>query len=258
MSEILEFAKDLARRAGKHAMERRKMLGSTEVMYKGDNPTDLVTVVDRETEDLIVRAIGEFRPGDGIFGEETGKSHMDARAVWTIDPIDGTTNFVHDYPFYSVSIGFSVDGVREVGVVYCPRLDELFWAERGGGAWLNGERLRVSRETNFQLALLATGFACVRARMRPDNLDRLPTIFRASQEVRRSGSAAMDLCYVAAGRLEGYWESCLGAYDVAAGALVVTEAGGTVTDYVGGGEFPEKGVAATNGLLHEKLPSFLK
>ena len=170
-----------------------------------------------------------------------------------IDPIDGTVNFIHGFPYYSISIALQKQGKTVAGVVYSPRLNELYAAAAGHGAALNGQPLRVSGCAALADSLLATGFACVRAGIRPDNLELLPGIVRQIQGIRRNGSAALDLCNVAAGRFDGYWEFCLNLYDVAAGALILQEAGGRVTDLASRNRWPEAGICATNGLIHAEL-----
>ena len=251
-----KFIEEIAREAGRIAVEGGRHLTSGQIHVKA-TPTDMVTEIDRRVEEFLVEAIRRRYPEHGIFGEETGRTAGDSDWCWVIDPIDGTTSFIHGFPYYSISIACRKAGRTEAGVVYAPRLGELFSAERGGGARLNGEAIHVSACTELKSALMATGFACVRAGIRPDNLDLMPELVRSIQGVRRCGSAALDLCNVAAGRFDGYWEWGLQLYDIAAGALILEEAGGRITDYAGGAEYPEKGVAATNGLLQEKLLPFL-
>lgn len=250
------FIEEIAREAGRIAVEGGRHLSAGQIHTKG-SPTDMVTEIDRRVEEFLVEAIRRRYPDHGIFGEETGVSGGGSSWRWVIDPIDGTTSFIHGFPYYSISIACQREGRVEAGVVYAPRLGELFSAERGQGAVLNGEAIHVSACTEMKSALMATGFACVRAGVRPDNLDLMPELVRSIQGVRRCGSAALDLCNVAAGRFDGYWEWGLQLYDIAAGALILEEAGGAITDYSGGAEYPEKGVAATNGLLQEKLLPFL-
>lgn len=253
---MLEFIEKIAREAGRIAVEGGTHLTAGQIHAKG-TPTDMVTEIDRRVEEFLVDAIRRRYPEHCIFGEETGRTAGSSTWCWVIDPIDGTTSFIHGFPYYSISIACRKEGRTEAGVVYAPRLGELFRAERGGGARLNGEAIHVSACTELKSALMATGFACVRAGVRPDNLDLMPELVRSIQGVRRCGSAALDLCNVAAGRFDGYWEWGLQLYDIAAGALILEEAGGRITDYSGGAEYPEKGVAATNGLLQEKLLPFL-
>ena len=253
---MLEFIEKIAREAGRIAVEGGTHLTAGQIHAKG-TPTDMVTEIDRRVEEFLVDAIRRRYPEHGIFGEETGRTAGSSTWCWVIDPIDGTTSFIHGFPYYSISIACRKEGRTEAGVVYAPRLGELFRAERGRGAQLNGDTIHVSDCAELKSALMATGFACVRAGVRPDNLDLMPELVRSIQGVRRCGSAALDLCNVAAGRFDGYWEWGLQLYDIAAGALILEEAGGRITDYSGGAESPETGVAATNGLLQEKLLPFL-
>ena len=253
---MLEFIEKIAREAGRIAVEGGTHLTAGQIHAKG-TPTDMVTEIDRRVEEFLVDAIRRRYPEHGIFGEETGRTAGSSTWCWVIDPIDGTTSFIHGFPYYSISIACRKEGRTEAGVVYAPRLGELFRAERGRGAQLNGDTIHVSDCAELKSALMATGFACVRAGVRPDNLDLMPELVRSIQGVRRCGSAALDLCNVAAGRFDGYWEWGLQLYDIAAGALILEEAGGRITDYSGGAEYPETGVAATNGLLQEKLLPFL-
>lgn len=251
-----DFIEEIAREAGGIAIEGGRHLSAGQIHTKA-TPTDMVTEIDRKVEEFLVEAIRKRYPGHGIFGEETGVTGGTSAWRWVIDPIDGTTSFIHGFPYYSISIACQKENRTVAGVVYAPRLGELFSAERGKGARLNGEAIHVSACTELKGALLATGFACVRAGIRPDNLDLMPELVRSIQGMRRCGSAALDLCNVAAGRFDGYWERELQLYDIAAGALILEEAGGRITDYSGGAAYPEKGVAATNGLLHDKLLPFL-
>ena len=249
---MLEFIKQLAVEAGKRVLAGGARLTAADIRAK-ENPADMVTVVDREVEAFIRGEIEKAYPDHGIYGEETGRAREGAEFRWLIDPIDGTTGFIHGFPYYSVSIALLHRGRREAGVVFAPALCELFAAEQGGGATLNGRPIHVSDCTEMRNALLATGFGCVRARRKPDNFDYLPAITRSVQDIRRCGSAALDLCNVAAGRFDGYWEFALQPYDIAAGTLILEEAGGVVSDIAGGGNWPERGFVATNGELHRAL-----
>jgi len=246
----------IAREAG--ALQRARYETELEIASKS-RPIDLVTEVDRACEALIVEMLRRERPGDDLLAEEGGL-HADtgARWRWIVDPLDGTVNFAHGYPCFCVSIGVERDGERRVGVVYDPLRDELFEAVRGGGARRNGRAIRVSSEDRVQRALLATGFAYDVHDSPEDNLDRLARAVKRAGGVRRDGSAAIDLCYVACGRFDGYWELKLHPWDVAAGILIVEEAGGRVTD-LAGGPAPATGreILASNGVLHEDLLALL-
>lgn len=252
LAELLELARDLAMRAG--AIQRERYETEFEIDTKSAT-IDLVTEVDRACEALIVDGIQSARANDAILAEEGhGADEGDAAIRWIIDPLDGTTNFAHGFPRFCVSIGIEQEGERVVGVVYDPLLDERFEAVRGEGAWLGARRLAVSRETELGRALVATGFAYDVHRSDDDNLDRFRSVVKAARGIRRDGSAALDLCYVAAGRLDAYWELKLHPWDVAAGFLIVEEAGGQISDFQNGpADRTGREVVATNGPLHAPL-----
>jgi len=249
---VLELAASLARAAG--AIQRERYATDFEIRTKSA-AVDLVTDVDETCEALIVSALLSERPGDAILAEEGGETDRDGASWrWIIDPLDGTTNYAHGYPRFCVSIGVEFEGVRTVGVVYDPLMDELFHAVGGRGAYLNGRPIRVSEETALDRSLLATGFAYDRRRSVRDNLDEFAALLKAARALRRDGSAALDLCYVAAGRLDGYWEFKLAPWDVAAGYLIVEEAGGRCSA-ASAGPAPASGseVVASNGLIHQAM-----
>jgi myo-inositol-1(or 4)-monophosphatase len=216
---------------------------------------DLVTEVDLAVEEMFRELIGQRFPGHDILGEELGgSSTVPAGPCWVFDPIDGTTNFAHGLPIFCASLALEIDGVPEVAAVYDPTRRELFTAERGAGAFLNGLPIKVSARADIVEAMLVTGFPYdVHTRV-----EEIVGLFGAfvgkARAVRRLGSAAIDLCYVAAGRMDGFWESDLKAWDIAGGALVVSEAGGTVSG-MAGEPFSSRGrhVLASNGLLHEQM-----
>jgi myo-inositol-1(or 4)-monophosphatase len=252
----LSRARDVAVEAARSAGEllRRRIDSIREVRHK--SAVDLVTDVDLQSErEVCARLLAAF-PRHTILGEEGGaraQAGSDPRFRWLVDPLDGTTNYAHGFPFFCVSIGLEVQGELTLGVVYAPSLDELFVAERGRGATLNGQPIHVSDTDALGEALLATGFPYERGLL-PRALRSFEALCLTSQAVRRAGSAALDLCYVACGRLDGYWEHHVKPWDLAAGALLVTEAGGTVSRVdassfaVDGGE-----VLASNGALHPAL-----
>ena len=249
---VLDLAVRLARAAG--AIQRERYETRIEVHAK-TTPINLVTEVDHVCEKLVVEGIAAERPDDAVLAEEGGgRDRDDAPWRWVIDPLDGTTNYAHGYPRFCVSIGVEHRSHATVGVVYDPLLDELYGAVRGRGAWLNGRRLRVSRTASLGEALLATGFAYDVRRSAVDNLDHFAALVKRSRAVRRDGSAALDLCYVAAGRFDGYWELKLHPWDVAAGLLIVEEAQGRTSD-LRGGPAPRSGreVLASNGVIHDEL-----
>ena len=252
MSEVLELMKTTARIAGKIALERRKNFSASQVHTKA-TPADLVTDVDRELEKFIIAKLKAATPDYGFYGEEYGKVNEDAEWCYCIDPIDGTTNFVHGSVVFTVSIALLHRGEFYAGAVYAPQLDELYYAEKDQGAFLNGQRIHASGCTSLAQALCSTGFACIRARAEENNLKHFVKILPKLQGIRRTGSAAFDLCQVAAGRCDGYWEFCLQPYDIAAGALIALEAGALFTDAEGGNAYPGKGIICAAPGIHGLL-----
>jgi myo-inositol-1(or 4)-monophosphatase len=249
LTRLLAFATRIAREAG--AIQRASYEAVQRIDSKSQ-PNDLVTEVDRACEAYLVGEIERERPRDAILAEEGGGTdHAGATYRWVIDPLDGTTNYAHGYPRFAVSIGVEREGAQVIGVVYDPLLDELYHALLGGGAQRNGRRISVSRETELRRALVSTGFAYDKAISEDDNTREFRAFLKQAREVRRDGSAALDLCYVAGGRFDAYWEFKLSPWDVAAGTLLVTEAGGRVTDTQGGGAYRSgRAVLASNGALH--------
>jgi len=257
VTAALDLATRLAREAG--AIQREHYERDFKIQTKGTS-TNLVTEVDHACEELIVGTIERERPGDGVLAEEGSGTEIEgAEWCWIVDPLDGTTNYAHGYPRFCVSIGIERNGERVAGAIYDPLLDELFQAHRGGGAFLNGRPLRVSSETRIEHALAATGFAYDVHKSEDDNLSNFARMIKATRAVRRDGSAALDLCYVAAGRFDSFWEFKLHAWDVAAGIVIVEEAGGRCTD-AKGGPAPRSGreVIASNEVLHEQILTLLE
>ena len=255
-ADVLALAERLARAAGR--VQRERYETGVRISTKSA-PIDLVTEVDHACEALIVEALRTERPGDAVLAEEGGGQDCAGAAWrWIIDPLDGTTNYAHGYPRFCVSIGVEHQGVRGVGVVYDPLLEELYTAVRGKGAFLNGRRLRVSQEQELGRALIATGFAYDVRQSADDNLDHFGAFVKRARAVRRDGSAALDLCYLAAGRFDGFWELQLHPWDVAAGFLIVEEAGGLVSDLAGGPP-PRSGrdTVASNGRIHAAMLALL-
>lgn len=257
------FAEEAARAAGEILLRHgRDGDGRARSTSKGVR-RELVTEADRAAEAELVRRIQASFPDHGILAEEgvatpTGEASNDSDFLWILDPLDGTTNFVHGFPFYCVSMGLAWRGEPVVGVVHAPALGDggtTFAAHRGGGATQDGRTLKVSRTESVADALLVTGFSYVRNEPgRDDNTGRLRRALLACRDLRRFGSAELDLCMTATGQNDGYWELYLAPYDVAAGAVIVAEAGGTVTDLDGAGDWLCGGqVLATNGLLHAEL-----
>lgn len=219
---------------------------------------DLVTDVDLEVEQMVRAIVGERFPHHDVLGEEMGQSGRGASCRWVMDPLDGTTNYAHGIPIFCSTIALEIDGVPSVGAVFDPNRRELFTAERGVGAWLNGEPIRVSAAATLSDSVLVTGFPYdIRDRMR-EILEPFAAFLREARAVRRLGSAAIDLCWVASGRLDGFWEQGLHAWDTMAGALLVQEAGGRVSALDGGPWDPHGGrVLASNGHLHEAMVKVL-
>ncbi len=221
---------------------------------------DLVTEIDRRSEEHLLKAIRGRYPDDHIVAEESGVIQGNNGHVWHIDPLDGTVNYAHGIPFFAVSLGYVEDDQIILGVVYDPVRDECFTAQRGRGAHLNGQPLKVSTADELIQSLLVTGFPYDIRERQDNNLGHYSDFSLRSQGVRRLGSAALDLCYVAAGRFEGFWEVQIESYDIAAGALIVEEAGGKVTDVRGGPDFlrPPCSILATNGRLHQVMLDVLE
>jgi myo-inositol-1(or 4)-monophosphatase len=228
--------------------------------YKGD--VDLVTEADRASERLITERLSAAFPGHGIYGEEGVRQRIDSEYRWYVDPLDGTTNFAHGFPVFCVSLGLEhrpaglaagADGELVAGVIYDPTRNELFAAQNGQGAWLNGRRVHVSGTKYLAEALLATGFPSRKRHVSP-NIHFYQEFTLRSHGVRRAGSAALDLAYTACGRMDGFWEFYLNPWDTAAGALMVQEAGGSITRFDGAPfRVDSSEVLATNGLLHHEM-----
>lgn len=251
---IREFAVETAMRAGALLKENVGRIASIE--FKG--AVDIVTDVDRKSEALITGAIKKAFPSHGILAEESAEVVQDSPYKWIIDPLDGTTNYSHGFPFFCVSIGFEESGVVTFGVVYDPMMDELYTAEKGKGASLNGRKIGVSAISDLGKSLLATGFPYDLRSSKDNNLDLFSEFSLKAQAIRRAGSAALDLCYIASGRFDGYWEKRLRPWDVAAGSLIVREAGGTITDF-SGSPFSVYGkeCLASNGLIHAGMTAII-
>ena len=239
MHGMVNIAIRAARRAGELMIRQLNHLESLETSQKGHN--DFVTEVDRAAEAAIIEVIRDHYPDHGILAEESG-IQGDHEYQWIIDPLDGTTNYIHGFPVFSVSIAVAQGGELQHGVVYDPLRQEIFSASRGQGAQLDGRKIRVSKRTTLQQSLIGTGFPY---RQNLEHIDRYLGMLRAvmleSVGIRRPGSAALDLCYVAAGRIDGFWELGLSKWDMAAGALIIREAGGRISDFRGTDNFLESG-----------------
>jgi myo-inositol-1(or 4)-monophosphatase len=239
MQGMVNIAIRAARRAGEIMIRHLNQLEALEVAEKSRN--DFVTRVDQLCEAAIIEVIKDHYPEHAILAEESGASG-EHEVQWIIDPLDGTTNYVHGFPVFSVSIAVTQGGELRHGVVYDPMRQEIFSASRGEGAQLDGRKIRVSKRTNLRHALVATGFPFRLGEAQVDTyLGMLRAVMLETAGVRRPGSAALDLCYVAAGRVDAFWELGLSKWDVAAGALIVREAGGRISDYRGTDAYLETG-----------------
>ena len=248
------FIPELIKKAGALAMEFYNGIRPNEIHSKA-TANDLVSIADGQVERLIIDTIRKRFPDHGIFGEETGQSNTGSEYRWVIDPIDGTQSFVKKHVYFSISIAFQKNGQTVAGAVYAPALNQLFFAEKGKGSVLNGAPIHVSSCERLEDAFCSTGFACLRAGLEHNGLPLFCSLRPHVRDVNRCGSAALDLCNVARGTYDGYWEYCLNLYDVAAGVLIAQEAGAEIRDYFGGNEYPEKGLVASNPVL---MPKFLE
>ncbi len=259
MHPMINVAVRAAREAGKIINRASLDLDLLRISQKSAN--DFVTEVDRASEQAIIDILLKAFPHHGILAEETGTTHgrQGAEYQWIIDPLDGTTNFIHGMPVYAVSIALAHQGVVQHGVVYDPSRDELFTASRGGGAFLDNRRLRVSRRTQIEDALIGTGFPF----RKDDDIDTYLEMFKKVSQrcvgLRRPGAAAIDLAYVAAGRYDGFFERGLKPWDMAAGSLLVSEAGGLVGNFTGESDFLDTGeLVAGSPRIYAQLVSILK
>lgn len=257
MQDFLQTAIEIAQEAGD--IVRQGFGNIDQVDFKGTvNP---VTETDRAAEAHIITRLQIAFPEHLILGEESGgSSWQTSQPIWLVDPLDGTNNFAHAFPHFCVSIGLMIEHRMVVGVIYDPLRDETFAAQYDGGTTLNGTAIHVSPTEHLANALLATGFSYSRRVAADNNTRRLDHFLRRSQGVRRVGSAALDMAYVACGRLDGYWEPFLNPWDLAAGVLLVQQAGGTVSDFAGGQErlFSGEEVVVSNALIHEEMLTVLR
>jgi len=248
-SDFVPVASEIAREAGALLMGYFRQ--RVKVEYKGE--VDLVTVADRQSEALILERIRARWPNHDVIGEEGARVESGSDYRWYVDPLDGTTNFAHAFPVFCVSLALEHKGQRIAGVIYDPTRDELFAAEQGSGAYLNGEKIRVSTIANLAECLVATGFPSHKRHQNP-NIFFYHQITLRTHGVRRAGSAALDLCCVACGRFDAFWEFNLNPWDTAAGVLIVEEAGGRVSDFKGGPfRIDSRETLASNGLVHKAL-----
>jgi myo-inositol-1(or 4)-monophosphatase len=253
---FLDIATEAAQAGG---AELLNFFGKLEDITEKGRPGDLITEADRASEEAVLRVLHRHLPDHAILAEESGaQGDQSAEFLWAIDPLDGTTNYAHQYPFFAVSIALLIHGVPQVGVVFNPLMQELFRAARGLGATRNRHSIRVSQTRTLATSMLVTGFAYDRRETSDNNYAEFCHLTHLTQGVRRGGSASVDLAYVACGKLDGYWERGLSPWDIAAGVVLVEEAGGKVTAYDGSPLVLESGrILATNGHLHTDLSQAL-
>ena len=257
-SALLNVMTAAAQKAARRLTRDFGEVENLQVSKKG--PADFVTIADKMAEETLVRELTKVRPDYGFVLEE-GKDIQgkDSSNTWVIDPLDGTTNFLHGIPHFAISIGLMRDGEPFAGVIYNPITDEMFWAEKGQGAFLNGRRLRVSARSELSESLFSTGVPFLGMDKDARFLERLENVMRVSSGIRRFGSAALDLAYVAAARYDGFWECGLKPWDMAAGIVLVREAGGFITDIHGKRNMLESGdIVAANEKLHPQLLKLIK
>lgn len=254
--ELLEVAKDASIRAGEVQL---KYYGKKKEISHKSNEFDLVTNADKEAEEVIISLLKERFPDHGILAEESASQDVDTEFKWIIDPIDGTVNYAHNFPQFCVSIGLMYRNELVLGVVYDALKREMFHGIKNMGAFLNDEPIHVTPTKNLARCLMATGFPADVGTSNVNNINLFIEFCSKAQAVRRPGSAALDLCYVAAGRLDGFWELKLSPWDTAAGAVIVREAGGMVTNFFTG-EFDifKKHILATNGQIHDQVMDIIK
>jgi len=254
-SSLVRFTQEIAQGAGKillkyfekvHRIEKKRGAG-------------IVTEADRFAEEYLLDRIFKKYPQSSIIAEESGEFKQKGDYCWVIDPLDGTSNYAHAFPWFCVSIGLLIEGVAQVGVIYQPLSQEMFWAQKGGGAHLNKKRIRVSSETKMRDSMVGTGFYYSKGTRLEQEIEVFRAVNQVARAVRRPGSAALDLAFVACGRYDGFWERGLSPWDVAAGFLIVEEAGGRVTNYAGKPTtLHEREVVASNGKIHRNLVSLTR
>ena len=256
IEKMLEIAKEAAYEAGEIQLS---FLGKKKGIQRKSCYSDLVTDADKQSEEKIMSILNTYFPDHDILGEETGfhREHS-SEYLWVVDPLDGTTNFTHNFPHFAVSIGLVKNKQIILGVVFDPCKNELFWAGEGTGAYLNSEPINTSKTDRLEESLLATGFAPGKHDTLEKNLVYFTEFMHKAKALRRPGAASLDLCYVACGRLDGFWELNLSPWDVTAGAFIIKEAGGKVTNFDSEEFDPDvKNILATNGFLHDSMKEIL-
>lgn len=254
-----QFLNEISLFAGNTIIMNGFQADTTSVRYK--SKTDLVTNIDNEAEEYLISRINDTFPGCDILAEESGLNESGNEYIWIVDPLDGTNNFAHGIPHFSVTIGLYSRSAQEVlaGTVYNPVLNELFCAVKGKGAFLNGKKIDVSKTSELGISVIATGFAYDKGNSEINNLRQFNAVLPNLQGIRRFGSAALDLAHTACGRLDGYWEAMINAWDISAGVLIVEEAGGSVSDYSGERiDIFKNEIIATNGLIHNELQCLIQ
>jgi myo-inositol-1(or 4)-monophosphatase len=251
----LEFAKKIAVQAGEYV--KKNINRRRSITYKDDIGSNIVTDMDTASEEMIVKALKREFPDHAIVAEESGLSGNSPHK-WYIDPIDGTTNFAHGFPVWAVTLAYEADGVIQAGATFAPMLGELYFAQRGKGAWCNKRRLHVTKTANLQHALLCTGFSYL-LEYRKVNLKYFTEFLMKAQAIRRMGAASLDLCWTAAGAFDGFWEMRLGPWDMAAGIVILEEAGAKITDFKGGPVDIRRGdFLGANPALHRRMLDVLQ
>ena len=250
MTVSKENLEKIIRAAGEIAMKHFNDLNNVEITQK--KPRDFVTEADVAVEAYLKKELTKQYPEYGFWGEESGQT-ANQSSRWVVDPIDGTHSFTRGQYFWSISVALEIEGELEFGAVYAPALDDYYCGQKGEGAWKNGKSIKVSTTETLADSMIATGFACLRAFLEDNNLQRFSRIAQATAGQRRFGSAAMDLCLVADGQIDAFWEQELNLYDVAAGALIAQEAGATVTDFKGNKGVYPKHILLTNGLILDEI-----
>ena len=259
LSQWLPSVLDVATEAAKAGAEQlKKYWRNISNLRQKSFSSDLVTEADEKSEQAILKVLTHYFSTHHILSEEAGANEISSSFSWGIDPLDGTTNYAHHYPVFAISIGLLYQGQPILGVIYHPIAEEMFTAYQGGGAYLNGEKIKVSKTKELDKSLLATGFAYDRASREDNNYAEFSHLTNLTHGVRRGGSAALDLAYVACGRLDGYWESGIKIWDIAAGVALIQEAGGKVSDYdLSALDYYSGRILASNSLLQKRLSESL-
>jgi myo-inositol-1(or 4)-monophosphatase len=252
---MLETIKKIIKQAGKIAIADYNASDKI-IHHKG--AIDIVTQTDLKIEDFLKSKILKNYPDHDLLMEETDNELKKSNHLWIIDPLDGTTNFAHKFPFFAISIAYEENQIMQLAAVYIPFLQELFWAEKDKGAYLNGRKIQVSETAEINQSLVATGFPYDRWQKGDHYLQEFAAFMKRTQGVRRAGAAAIDLCYTACGRLDGFFERKLKPWDTAAGSLIIREAGGKVTNYSGDLQhYTEDTIIASNGIIHQNMLDIL-